>query len=388
MDNPPNSERRGPQFYLHVEFGLSWNSKQAPKNHEVTYRSRGMRERTPAFPRQVPATNTNYLAAIRDFEARQTAARESRALQPHAISDPHHGAYHQMQEYYQSEIQQQEGQPPAIQLQDLGRQSRASSRSSHERGRSAPPPIGDNPWDVTVPQPAVVIESSRSTLEPSAPNQWKSLPAEPSQFRLGEDGMPWSSLSWPMGYDPATDTEDEPAGPSSRPSARLTNRSASVNDVHERTAFAYAAPPLTVSAASPNTTTASRPLRNDDPTRVRDLETLSAALVTVDNGFENQWWNQGQREVVREVVVTEPSSPARPENRVSRRSLGWAVAQAPQEPGPEPETLLATPSIRSFAELSLVSPISDLSPPPSYHHLHRSLSTRSDELWIPEHHPR
>ncbi|KAI0475033.1 hypothetical protein GGR56DRAFT_492512 [Xylariaceae sp. FL0804] len=34
----------------------------------------------------------------------------------------------------------------------------------------------------------------------------------------------------------------------------------------------------------------------EDPDRVAQLESLSMAMMTVDNGFENQWWYQGPRE--------------------------------------------------------------------------------------------
>ncbi len=77
MEPPSHRQRRGPQIYVHVEFGVSWSSQHVPKNHEVTYKSRAIRERQPAsFPRQIPAPNTNYLAAIHDFQQRKETRRQ------------------------------------------------------------------------------------------------------------------------------------------------------------------------------------------------------------------------------------------------------------------------------------------------------------------------
>jgi hypothetical protein len=97
--------------------------------------------------------------------------------------------------------------------------------------------------------------------------------------------------------------------------------------------------------------------------------------MTVDNGFENQWWYQGQREAVDtgDVVGETIQNP----QRFSRNSLGWAVA--------------STTSSRfdrlSFATTEVVSPLpSFVSPDSAVAHptLTRSLSTRSDELFFTE----
>src|SRR5690348_16482588 len=94
------TERWGSEIYVHLEFRVSWGKKNQPaKNHQVTYRSRGARQRSPVFPRQVPAPDTNYLAAIHNFDQRQSRIREVR--QSYFNNNPNR--HHQMQEYYQGE---------------------------------------------------------------------------------------------------------------------------------------------------------------------------------------------------------------------------------------------------------------------------------------------
>lgn len=371
-----SSQRRGPQVYVHLEFGLSWNCKP-PKNHEVTYKTRGLRERSPGFPRQVAAPNTNYLAAIHDFEQRQ-ARHTNRASVP-ARTNHHAGPENQLQEYYQAGYHlpvrpsHHAGQSTT---REQRRTSRAESSSSHERGHSAPPSVGENPWDVSVEQ-----YQSSTAAEPvrrEAPDPWKALPHPPSQYRLGEDGMPWSSWSWPMGYDPAATPRDDDAS-ATLPSAQTEGPS-------EDHLSPYEASPLPVSVYSPS------PIGSDgvETGRARELGALSAAMMTVDNGFENQWWNQGQRESVQLTGADEPtdlaqsSSTMLSRNRWSARSLGWAVAETP--------AAMTSATIRSVHPASeMVSPLTaavDFSPPPSYQsrypQMQRSMSTRSEELWFTE----
>ncbi|KAK0750466.1 hypothetical protein B0T18DRAFT_366763 [Schizothecium vesticola] len=322
-----DSHRYGPQVYLHVEFGVSWN-RRPPKSHEVTYRSRNLRERSPHFPRQVPAPNTNYLAAIRDFDQ----ARRGRPARP-------------MQEYYQIAHMPS---PPQHEPGDRERLGRADSRGSHERGHSAPPPIGANPWDVSV----LGREDGAGAGPSSQPaDHWKALPAEPSQFRLGEGGMPWSAWSWPLEYHHA-DT------PSHAGDEAASARTMSTREEMRGAEVAHGA--TMVSVFSPE----SAPVRPPDETgRARELAALSMAMMTVDNGFENQWWNQGQREVVR----TEESAHAN-----LRSYSTWSPGDAQLE---ERAASLGA---------SIVSPISvsDRSSIPAFPPLQRSLSTRSEELFF------
>ncbi|KAK4187840.1 hypothetical protein QBC35DRAFT_218693 [Podospora australis] len=371
------TEWRGPEIYLHLEFRVAWSKKQQPaKNHQVTYRSRNARERTPAFPRQVPATNTNYLAAIHDFDQRQARTREFR--------QSHLSRHHQLQEYYQEEERRgratHQQQIPVIREPEH-RQTRAESRPSHERGSSAPPPFGENPWDVSV--------GGGGYETP------KALPAVPSQFRLGEGGEPWSTWSLPPGFDPDTlpqDDHDELEQHQQRP----------------RNSMAYATNPTMVSTFSPEPATSSAshhhqhhhhyhveadPVvsatppapRADTTGRVRELEALSAAMMTVDNGFENQWWYQGQRARVgnKEEEIAVPERADTPE---STRFHRWSTGPFEDDNEVDDGQLhhdSATQTL-SEAQTGLVSPMTEnaLSPAPVFATLHRSLSTRSEELWF------
>ncbi|KAK1753521.1 hypothetical protein QBC47DRAFT_45488 [Echria macrotheca] len=377
MDSLTDNERRGPQIYVHVEFGVSW-TKKPPKNHEITYRSRNMRERTPAFPRQVPALNTNYLAAIHTFDQQQ--ARSRQGLRVRTVPEGHHrreqdaGNYHQLQEYYQvppPPYQQQQREQPDEQR----RSSRADSRSSHERGHSAPPPIGENPWDV--------LQHGGRGGGPSSsrqqPDQWKALPANPSQFRLGEGGMPWSAWSWPFEYQPDTPTNQD----DDDDEESLMTRSVPGRSRDGMSPFATS--PTMVSTFSPEPSTTPLRVRDHETGRTRELGALSAAMMTVDNGFENQWWNQGQRETVtgNETETIAPEPP--------RRAFSSPV-QHGGGPGPwSASALLDTPASsrdrESSAMDSIVSPITAAdggSPMPAFQSLHRTLSTRSEELFFTE----
>ncbi|KAK5653528.1 hypothetical protein OQA88_8787 [Cercophora sp. LCS_1] len=366
MDPLSPDAHRGPQIYVHVEFGVSW-TKKPPKNHEMTYRSRNMRERTPHFPRQVPAPNTNYLAAIRDFDQRQTQTRTRSQTAVAAAAaapargrnhteilhlrpdDPRH--YHQMQEYYRPP-------PPPYQenVSQEARPTRADSRSSHERGHSAPPPIGDNPWDVNISRRQDSGGEPSSNPRPPA-DHWKALPAEPSQFRLGEGGMPWSAWSWPLEYHPETPTRSHEEMMSTRSGPEP-----------------YATSPTMVSTFSPETSTSRQP--TDERGIAREAAALGAAMMTVDNGFENQWWNQGRKEVVTTSILGATSGPLGGDLGMgdgSVEEMGWS-AVAPSEG-----------ERHSRGDSSIVSPLSaSASPQPGFGTLHRSLSTRSEELFFLE----
>ncbi|KAK4146639.1 uncharacterized protein C8A04DRAFT_34834 [Dichotomopilus funicola] len=461
----PRSERWGPEIYVHLEFRVSWGGKkQEPsKNHQVTYRSRNARERSPAFPRQVPAPNTNYLAAIHSFDQRQSRIREAR--QSHPLR------HHQMQEYYQREQleqssrqrQQQQQQPPTSYLQvpiirEPQRPTRANAPPSYERGRSAPPPIGENPWDVAVPHvqvggDSVVTPSDRNTRE----IRRKPLPAPPSTFRLGDGGQPWSTWSLPDGYDPDMHPKDEDdvGYRGYRGRSRAHDHDDDDDNVDDdknyedipvisapadRNSTTFATNPTMVSTFSPEpvlprdsalTTTQHPDAPPPTPAHARDLETgrakelgaLSAAMMTVDNGFETQWWYQGHRDTVHlesddhePEHEPEPRTPDEsPIHRWSLTPLGTmdniaASMSMSATASPTDLTLMHQQlQLHQYQQQQLqqqrgrgreqqledeerlpagvVSPMSDnaLSPamvPASL--LQRTLSTRSEELWLRE----
>ncbi|KAK4228197.1 hypothetical protein QBC38DRAFT_362527 [Podospora fimiseda] len=345
------TEWRGPEIYLHLEFRVAWSKKQQQqpsKPHQVTYRSRPSRERAPAFPRQVPAPNTNYLAAIHDFDRRQSHVRELR--HSYLNSHPQRG-HSQLQEYYHTEDEPprgrrqdvpiiQEPQPPQRESR-----SRADSRSSYERGRSAPPPFGENPWDVNV-------------------SQGKALPAAPSQFRLGEGVEPWSTWSLPPGFGTEMFSSQEVDQLATFP-RRDT----------QRDSITYATNPTMVSTFSPEPATRQEqqqrspsPPPPTDPVstgKERELGALAAAMVTVDNGFENQWWYQGQRK----RVFAEPEDP--------NEAIMTPTITSPVE-SPEAQIMA------SAVPTGIVSPMTEaaFSPSPAFATLHRTMSTRSEELWL------
>ncbi|OIW26388.1 hypothetical protein CONLIGDRAFT_470594 [Coniochaeta ligniaria NRRL 30616] len=347
MANTTRRPRLRPQVYVHVEFGVSWTADQPPRNHEVTYRSRALRERLPPFPRQVPAPNTNYLSN----------AAPSHGPVPYDW-DMYHGYYAPPlpQPELSRDIQRQGGEEPR-------RSSRSESRSSHERGQSAPPPFGNNPWDVNVPQAQqLAYQTGQGARQP--PEVWKALPEVPSRFRLGEDSLPWGAWSVPYGYDPEAHPQDDEYHQPSVSTAAGTSGSN----------VASATSPTEVSVFSPGPSGPG--FRPDDPGRAHELGALGAALMTVDNGFENQWWYQGQREEVTtgDVVGETIQNP----QRFSRNSLGWAVAStaASRFDG----LSLGTTDVMSSPLHAFASPDSAAGHPP----LTRSLSTRSDELFFTE----
>ncbi|KAK3984941.1 hypothetical protein QBC44DRAFT_312730 [Cladorrhinum sp. PSN332] len=373
------TEWRGPEIYLHLEFRVAWSKKQQQqpsKSHQVTYRSRSSRERAPAFPRQVPAPNTNYLAAIRDFDQRQAHVRELR--QSYLHSQPQRG-HSQLQEYYQRDEprgrQQEvpiirEPQPPHRESR-----SRADSRSSYERGRSAPPPFGENPWDVNVAQR-------------------KALPAVPSQFRLGEGVEPWSTWSLPPGFGTDMFSSEEVDELTTLP-RRDT----------QRDSITYATNPAMVSTFSPEPATRQQdqqrpatPPPTTDPVstgKERELGALAAAMVTVDNGFENQWWYQGQRKrVVAEdgdqneglmtpTITTPIESPVL--SSASNSYLRWPSVPTGDFPRADVDEEGEEEGASSSAvPTGIVSPMTEaaLSPAPVFASLHRNSTPPSEPMDI------
>ncbi|CAP49286.1 uncharacterized protein PODANS_5_6120 [Podospora anserina S mat+] len=361
------SEWRGPEIYLHLEFRVAWSRKPQPvKNHQVTYRSRASRERAPAFPRQVHAPNTNYLAAIRDFDQRQAVRRS-------LLAEGQQRAHHQLQEYYQEDTRgRPQHQIPIIhepEQESDQRRSRAESVSSHERGSSAPPPIGDNPWDVSVPRG----------------QQTKALPPAPSQFRLGEGSDPWSTWSLPPGFDPTISLQDEPEDSAQRPQEWVASNPTEVSTFSPEPAQATTHARDHVESGSVMTSPFSPEHFPDQPDtgRVRELEALSAAMMTVDNGFENQWWYQGRRaQVAEDANETRSLHSPRPGTPEHVQLHRWST-----EPIGSPETMSATVSGQtpSLAQTGFVSPITEAaSPALGFGTLQRTLSTRSEELWFSE----
>ncbi len=133
---------------------------------------------------------------------------------------------------------------------------------------SMPLPQYDGPF-FPVQRPTPV---QRSLPPQRLPSQQRPLPPVPSRFRLGEDGLPWS-----------TEPFYRPQSPETAPG----NVRASMVDI---------------GLDNP---------RGEDPQRVRELESLQQAMMTVDS-LPNDGWEPWTWDSVGDI----PRGP---------RSIGWAV---------------------------------------------------------------
>ncbi|CAI6095403.1 hypothetical protein V2G26_015114 [Clonostachys chloroleuca] len=345
-----------PAIYLHVEMGVSWRPrKRSPKNHTITYASKAAREHLasvsqqnlplpPAGLQHQPAQyQNNYQTNFEQFQAVPylpfAAAPGQHLSLPPAVP---YGQYHQP-----------ERQHDHLPLR------RTRSGSFHERGHSAPP-FNSAPWlDEPEPMTATALPQRNAN-----PQKMKALPPTPDNFRLGEDDMPWTPTGpYAMEYY-RDDDEEQPVS-----SMGSENRRGSVRPRNER-----------------------------DRGRTSEMEGLAAAMLTVDNGFEDQWWYQGSRLVNVAGDLITPSAVAT--RCAPGGTIRWPVADdddrsafrerepfhsmEPFQPmeGPVPSTIHSPPP----SVLELVSPLSDFSSDTlnslNILALKRSLNYNSDELHI------
>ncbi|OTA99329.1 hypothetical protein M426DRAFT_27628 [Hypoxylon sp. CI-4A] len=354
-NRPIRNERNNiskPQIFVQLAFGVSWSQRHTPQTHTVTYMSRNLKNARDSgnFPRQVPPPTTNFLDASesRPHRSREHSCQYHQQQQRQRSRQRHH-----LQQYQVSAQGRESGYPEdqtdsqtneALRVRPrLG--SRSEARGTlHERGRSAPPPINDSPWDVHHPSGATLFPSHAPANNEQS-RAWKALPALPAEsthYRLGEDGLPWSAWAWPGDVQ-----DDETNSPSP-----------------------FANNPTTVPLST------ERP-RSEDLERARELESLSTAMMTVDNGFENQWWYQGPRESV------EPWWPQDADEDFDEAHT-LTTAEAMLLSGSEPPLALASEHEQLPNLNDIVSPISDSSSPAQSftRPLYRSLTTRSEELWL------
>lgn len=266
-----------------------------------------------------------------------------------------------------------------------------------ERGSSAPPPLSDNNWDIHQQASAqgTADPSNERTITQDRPksNLWKDLPEVPARFRLGEEGLPWDGTwTFPMGFEPFLEPD-----PHLRPESSHTSSRPSSNHGQPGSSFQHTAGPVSTNIHSPvfqSLAPASAP-RGDDPARRRELEVLGSAMMTVDNGFETQWWNQEERGEKRLLAALHPP-PATESQAEEQMALGWVGALLPNNaPGdslssrqisrarPRGESIFSpeSPSSNDHACSNIiVSPVSSNSGPVT--NLSRSMSTRSDEIWV------
>lgn len=137
------------------------------------------------------------------------------------------------------------------QTQHAGLASGHSRRGSSRRRSSSAPPVSKS---------TAAHESRHSSR--SVPVVSKALPATPNQYRLGEAGMPWTPSAFPEDHG-NYDIDAQMTEP-----------------------------------------------QVDDRERGRSAEmaSLAAAMMTVDNGFEDQWWYQGTRQTTQAGDLISPAS--------------------------------------------------------------------------------
>ncbi|KAI1117832.1 hypothetical protein F5Y14DRAFT_402129 [Nemania sp. NC0429] len=307
-----------PQLFVQLSFGVSWSDRHVPRTHTLSYTSKQLKNARNSghFPRQDPELSHQHRR--RDSLHRQNRSERQHQERPRGRAG--HCSHY----------------PGAL---SPSRQSRSDSRRGRrERGSSALPAAHDSAWvDEEGGGPSATLFPRPARTTRNLPHVWKDLPSNPGRFRLGEDGLPWSAWAWPLNSE--GDDEEPP----------------------------FANLPTTLPLSPP-----SRP-RSEDPQRARELESLSTAMVTVDNGFENQWWNQGTREPTAEL------SPIAPEEDVHPMSPADALLLSAAEPPSGVETYSSNDE--SFR--GLVSPLSDFSPGFSISNsMLRSRSAGSDELWL------
>lgn len=237
---PRTSSRFPPGIYVNVQVGVSCSKGNRPHTASINYATRSMRERL--------------------YRQQQEEQWRLLELQQHPqILMPANGQYsvrHSRQHQYERE-----------------RRLTVRTREQHERGSSAPPALSDRLQPISPigpiyprdPIPGIAHTQSLPTGATERP-----LPPLPSRFRLGEDGLPWSTEPWYQPQSPG-----------------------------------FAAP--TVVGIQ------NEDRRGEDPQRVRELGALHAAMMTVDSmpheGWEPWTWDS---------VGDMPRGP---------RSLGWAVSR-------------------------------------------------------------
>ena len=164
----------------------------------------------------------------------------------------------------------------------------------------------------------------------------------------------------PLLQSPSAHGEPDPQPPQERPWATVQE-------------------PLSPIVAQLDSPLESPPHRVEETERVRELEALGSAMMTVDNGFENQWWNQGERQSMPTALHPPPTTQDQVREQMA---LGWAMAHLP--PGAEGDSISFENAEHGQGSLAnmVVSPVSSYSGPSLQPGLSRSLSTRSDELWF------
>jgi hypothetical protein len=287
-ERPPRSSRwQAPGIFFNVEIGVSYGSEDRTHTRGIQYMSRRMEERMHEERMRRNRGEAYYHSSHEPSELQQLATLG--ALMPGSEESA---------EYQEADRQARHQQ------QQRQRQLGVRIREQHERGTSAPPSLEDrfdSPPVSYIPHIAPIQHTQSMPLErtdsynPLIDRTNQPLPPTPSQFRLGEDEMPWSMPAFYRSPD-----QPESAVPFDTSSTQSDGSS-----------LYWEQPNLT------------EPLEQgirenrgemDDPQRVREREELHQAMMTVDSlpighGDFNPWtWDS------TEHLLGSP------------RNLGWAVA--------------------------------------------------------------
>ena len=269
------SRWQSPGIFLNVEFGVSFSPDHRTHTTGIKYTSRRMEERL--HEERVRRQHEGGHYYPEPGELQQLATLDALMPGPEVPAGSGNG----VQAEYRTQDKQQQRQ----------RRLGVRTREQHERGTSAPPstdrsqPLSPIAVDY-IPHIAPVQHTQSLPLERidleslSVDRSNQPLPPTPSQFRLGERDMPWSM---PALYRPP----EQPA------------------------------------SASPAPVSATRETqRTEDPQRVRELETLHQAMMTVDSLHHDEWepWTW-------DSVGNMPRGP---------RSIGWAVSSRDMAAGTLP----------------------------------------------------
>jgi hypothetical protein len=236
---PRTSSRFPPGIFVNVEVGVAFSKSDKPHTASLNYASSAMRERL-------------YRQQHEEL-LRQRQLQHPPILMPASGQCPdRHVRQHQ---------------------QNRQRRLTVRTREHHERGSSAPPILSDRLQPISPISPMCPISAIHGITHTSSmpiPGAERPLPPLPSRFRLGEEGLPWSTEPW---YRPASPGYQTP-----------TMVGIELEDRH-----------------------------GEDPQRVRELEELHQAMMTVDSLPHDAWesWTW-------DSVGGMPRGP---------RSLGWAVSR-------------------------------------------------------------
>lgn len=264
----PPSRWAAPAIHVHVEFGLSLNPHDPPHTRSIKYTSNNMNERLERQRREELTRGRQENLSQGGYRGQQ----QNFQLPPNQRDIHHQQQLHHQQQQHQHNIYNQQH----------SRSLTVSTRGSRDRGNSAPPllPPISPVSPMSTYRNSVVWNESPYRVSNQPESRERPLPPIPSRFRLGEDDLPWSTPAW--------------------------YRSPDVEH--------FNAPFSSVDSSLPLS-----PRRSEDPQRVRELEDLHLAMMTVDSLGDDDWetwtWGDGIGEI--------PRGP---------RSLGWAVSRTEEVP--------------------------------------------------------